>query len=84
MQDIDWEQRRYEIALHVMQGIIANSHERDYRHESYGVTYKEAAWKVASYAVAYADALIQRLKQEEKINNYDITKESKQDTLDEC
>lgn len=62
--NINWDERRYEIALHAMQGIIANSHERDYRHESYGTTYKEAAWKVASYAVDYADALIQRLKQE--------------------
>lgn len=66
MKCIDWEERRYEIALHAMQGIIANSHERDYRHESYGTTYKEAAWKVASYAVDYADALILMLKQQEK------------------
>lgn len=26
MKSIDWEERRYEIALHAMQGIIANSH----------------------------------------------------------
>ena len=82
MEHIDWEERRYEIALHAMQGIIANSHERDYRHESYGATCKEAAWKVAAYAVNYADALIQKLKKKE-INNYGIAKESKQDSLDE-
>lgn len=69
MKCIDWEERRYEIALHAMQGIIANSHERDYRHESYGTTYKEAAWKVASYAVDYADALILILKRQESSNN---------------
>ena len=62
MKCIDWEERRYEIALHAMQGIIANSHERDYRHESYGTTYKEAAWKVA-------DALILILKRQESNNN---------------
>lgn len=62
--NIDWEERRYEIALHAMQGIIANSHERDYRHESYGTMYKAATWEVATYAVAYADSLISILKQQ--------------------
>jgi hypothetical protein len=66
MQYIDWEERRYEIALHAMQAIISNSHDRDYRTESYGTTYKNSASDIACRAVAYADALIQRLKQEEK------------------
>lgn len=60
--NINWEQRRYEIALHAMQGIIANSNEGDYRTESYGSKYKDPANKVASGAVYYADALIEELK----------------------
>lgn len=66
MKHINWEERRYEIALHAMQGIIANSHARDYRAEGYGTTYKDSASEIAYRAVAYAEALIQRLKQEEK------------------
>lgn len=77
MKCIDWEERRYEIALHAMQGIITNSHDRDYRTESYGTTYKDSASEIAYRAVAYAEALIQRLKQQEKANSYGITKGSK-------
>lgn len=66
MEHIDWEERRYEIALHVMQAIISNSHDRDYRTESYGTTYKDSASEIAYRSVAYADALIHRLIQENK------------------
>lgn len=69
MKYIDWEERRYEIALHVMQGIITNSHDRDYRTESYGTTYKDSASEIAYRAVAYAEALILMLKQQENKNN---------------
>lgn len=69
MKCIDWEERRYEIALHVMQGIIANSHDRDYRTEGYGTTYKDSASEIAYRAVAYAEALILMLKQQENKNN---------------
>ena len=60
--NIDWESRRFLIAMHAMHGIISNSHERDYRTESYGTTYKDPASKVASGAVHYANALIEELK----------------------
>lgn len=69
MKCIDWEERRYEIALHAMQGIIANSHDRDYRTECYGTTYKDSASEIAYRAVAYAEALILMLKQQENKNN---------------
>lgn len=69
MECIDWEERRYEIALHAMQGIIANSHDRDYRTESYGTTFKDSASEIAYRAVAYADALTLMLKRQENINN---------------
>lgn len=66
MEHIDWEERRYEIALHAMQAIISNSHDKDYRTESYGTTYKDSASEIAYRSVAYADALIHRLIQEKK------------------
>ena len=69
MGRINWEERRYEIALHAMQGIIANSHDRDFRTEGYGRTYKDSASEIAYSAVAYADALILMLKRQESINN---------------
>lgn len=69
MKCIDWEERRYEIALHAMQGIIANSHERDYRTESCGIRYKDSTYEIAYRAVAYAESLILMLKQQENKNN---------------
>lgn len=69
MKHIDWEERRYEIALHTMQAIISNSHDRDYRTEGYGRTYKDSASEIAYRAVEYADSLILILKRLENNNN---------------
>lgn len=58
--DVIWEQRRYEIAKSAMQGMVANSHERDYRmaedypNHGYRKIYPS---EVAEYAVVLADAL---------------------------
>ena len=63
---IDWEQRRYEIAKDAMVGIIANSHDKDYRvrerYSSYDSWRKEYPDEIAETAVAIADALIAELK----------------------
>lgn len=61
-----WEQRRYEIAKDAMVGIIANSHDDDYRavERAYSQNYKfklERA-EIVHRAVLYADALIAELK----------------------
>lgn len=60
-----WEQRRYEIAKSAMQGMIANSHELDYRmaehYPNHGYR-KRYPSEVAMLAVAHADALIAELK----------------------
>ena len=64
MKRIDWEERRYEIALHAMQAIISNSHDRDYRTEGYGITFKDSSSEIAYRAVEYADSLILMLKRE--------------------
>ena len=69
--NIDWESRRFLIAMHAMQGIISNSHDRDYRTESYGTTYKDSASEIAYRAVDYADALILMLKRENNNNGSD-------------
>lgn len=66
--NIDWESRRFLIAMHAMQGIIANSHARDYRTEGYGITYKDSPSEIAYRAVAYSDALILMLKRENNNN----------------
>jgi hypothetical protein len=66
---IDWEQRRYEIAKDAMVGIIANSHDDDYRYEERGCSqnykYKLQRADIAHRAVLYADALIAELKKEQ-------------------
>lgn len=66
---IDWEQRRYEIAKEAMVGIIANSHDDDYRYvergHSQNYKYKLQRVDIVHRAVMYADALIAELK---KIN----------------
>lgn len=69
MEHIDWEKRRYEIALHAMQAIISNSHSKDYRTQGYGTTYKDSPSEIAYRSVAYAYALILMLNQTKKINN---------------
>ena len=61
-----WEQRRYEIAKDAMVGIIANSHDDDYRVVESGCSrnykYKLARAEIVRRAVLYADALIAELK----------------------
>lgn len=63
---IDWEQRRYEIAKDAMVGIIANSHNDDYRYVERGCSqnykYKLERIDIVHRAVLYADALIAELK----------------------
>lgn len=55
MKEIDWEQRRYEIAKAAMQGLInATSVER--------FTLRIKPSVIAACAVEYADALIKKLK----------------------
>nr|WP_308571070.1 hypothetical protein [uncultured Prevotella sp.] len=51
---IDWEQRRYEIAKAVMQGLISNA----------GMGFRPDTF--AEYAVQNADKLIKRLKKTEE------------------
>lgn len=61
-----WEQRRYEIAKDAMVGIIANSHDDDYRVVERGPSrnykYKLERAEIVRRAVLYADALIAELK----------------------
>lgn len=59
--NIDWAQRRYEIAKSAMQGMLANSHKADYRC-GYKGSVKFPPKGVAEWAVEYADALIAELK----------------------
>ena len=63
---INWEQARVDAAISAMQGIIANSHDKDYRvrerYSSYDSWRKEYPNEIAETAVAYADALIAELK----------------------
>ena len=51
--NIDWEQRRYEIAKSVLQGLFASDNQSSYE-------------ELASYAVAQADALIIELKKQKQ------------------
>ena len=64
--EVIWEQRRYEIAKDAMVGIIANSHDDDYRVVSRGPSrnykYKLERADIVRRAVLYADALIDELK----------------------
>ena len=66
--DVIWEQRRYEIAKDAMVGIIANSHDDDYRVVERGPSqnykYKLERAEIVRRAVLYADALIAELKKE--------------------
>lgn len=65
---IDWEQRRYEIAKDAMLGIIANSNDDDYRYIERGWSqdykYKLQREDIVRRAVLYADALIAELQME--------------------
>lgn len=60
-----WEERRYAIAKDAMVGIIANSHNDDYRYTERGCsqnyTYKLQRSDIAHSAVLYADALLSEL-----------------------
>lgn len=57
-----WEQRRYEIAKDAMVGIIANSHNDDYRVCSQNYKFELERAEIVRRAVLYADALIAELK----------------------
>lgn len=62
---IDWEQRRYEIAKGVMQGIISNEHEVNYACQE--VIYEKDETHtipkaVARFSIACAETLIAELK----------------------
>ena len=63
---VNWEQARVDAAIGAMQGIIANSHDKDYRvlerYSSYDSWRKEYPNEIAETAVAFADALIAELK----------------------
>ena len=64
---VNWEQARVDAAISAMQGIVANTHERDFRMKE---SYPNGGWRkrypseIAPYAVALADALIAELKKE--------------------
>lgn len=68
-ENIDWEQRRYEIAKDAMSGILSSEHSTGYaslaaeysKNEKH--TYPKA---ISRYAVACADALIKELKGSEE------------------
>lgn len=53
--NIDWEQRRYEIAKSAMQGFCSNPHEQIMSADSN---------VVAEWSIGFADALIKKLKGE--------------------
>lgn len=63
---VNWKQARVDAAISAMQGIIANSHDKDYRvparYTSYESWRKECPNEIAETAVALADALIAELK----------------------
>lgn len=63
--NVDWEQRRYEIAKSAMNGILSNENQVDFARSE--VTYKEhekhtMPRTIARYAVSCADILIEELK----------------------
>jgi len=63
-KDIDWEQRRYELAKTVMQGILSDENVIVYAcsEADYGEGKNTVPKAVAQFAVACADALIKKLK----------------------
>lgn len=62
--NIDWEQRRYEIAKSAIQGILSDEGEVGYAcsEATYKENEKHTVPAVARFAVACADALINELK----------------------
>lgn len=62
--NIDWQQRRYEIAKAAMQGILSNEEQVNFarREVIYGDRPHTLPIACAQYAVACADALIEELK----------------------
>ena len=66
---VNWEQARVDGAIGAMQGIVANTHDRDYRvcemHPSYNSWRKKYPNEIAKTAVAIADALIAELQRVE-------------------
>jgi len=64
-ENIDWEQRRYEIAKDAMSGILSDEHNVEYASlaTEYSENEKHTCPKAISrYAIACADALIKELK----------------------
>jgi hypothetical protein len=63
---VNWEQARVDAAISAMQGIIANSHDKDYRitigHTGSANSRKLYPDEMAKKAVLFADALIAELK----------------------
>lgn len=66
---VNWKQARVDAAIGAMQGIIANSHDKDYRvrerYSSYDSWRKQYSDEIAETAVAFADALIAELQRVE-------------------
>ena len=65
---VNWKQARVDAAISAMQGIVANTHDRDYRvregYSSYDSWRKKYPNEIAETAVALADALIAELKKD--------------------
>lgn len=63
---VNWKQARVDAAISAMNGIIANSHNDDYRYVERGCSqnykYKLKRADIVYRAVLYADALIAELK----------------------
>lgn len=67
--EIDWEQRRYEIAKDTISGILSNQREVEYciQEAKFEENEKHTVPKaLAQYIVAIADALIEELKKEQR------------------
>jgi len=60
INNIDWEQRRYELAKAAMQGILSDRNMLEYGY--YRETCGETLTAVTKFAVNVADALIKELK----------------------
>lgn len=61
-REINWEQRRYEIAKEAMGALISSPSYQFYKVNNYYEVYIEPSEEVAKDAVKYADALIEELK----------------------
>lgn len=58
---IDWEQRRYELARAAMQGILSNTETTRYACYT-NTNCPEKSMAITNYAIACADALINKLR----------------------